>query len=239
MGRSSSHLIAVLVLIAALSKLSQTDQAIPERPTINSKESSVQVTRISEPPIEKQKRRVTERNKAAARPKKTTVHVRQNPLPSGTQESTIPNQVLSIRNISLGMTQSSIRSIHPGPEVVDRIKDYWGPGYRDEARMRFGATWYSYPTFHASFDREGICGAVIGDGLERNGIPILARGDSGKDVERLLGKPNGSYISPFGRGTGTEWSYHFTDKSDLIIQFTGGLIDRFEWRDRDFTDSGC
>ena len=88
-----------------------------------------------------------------------------------------------------------------------------------------------------------MCGAVVGDGLNRGGVPILARGDSGADVERLLGKPS-YYGRPksYGRDSGADycaWRYWFTDDSCLTIRFTDGLVQSFEWRAKNFSDSGC
>lgn len=78
---------------------------------------------------------------------------RENPIPSEVSKALIPAQNLSIRGIRLGMTQSETKTLYPGPQVVDRLTDYWGEGYRNENRVRFGATWYRYSGFYASFDR--------------------------------------------------------------------------------------
>jgi len=247
MGRSSVHFLIILSLVAVLGMLRQ-----PEQPASTPEEKSAEIKLTSppvkpdfvEPRLPAETQAVGRKKTAVAAPKpEVQPRKKENPQPSGVYEGLRESRGLSVRGISLGMTQSETEALYPGPEVVDRIEEYWGPGYRNEMRGGFGATWYRYSGFHASFDRDGVCGAVIGDGLERGGVPILARGDSGADVERLLGRPS-VHGRPhcFGRDDGgdrSEWLYRFRDESVLTVRFSDGLLRSFEWRDAGFSDSGC
>ena len=244
MRRSSIHLLIIVSLIAALGTLRRPES--PDPIPVEKTEAPERTPTVYHPkPKDHQlfvgNGKVT-KQAVAPTPQRKVEPRKENPQPSGVYEGLRTNQGLSVRGISLGMTQSETEALYPGPEVVDRIEEYWGPGYRNEFR-RFGATWYKYSGFYASFDRERVCGAVVGDGLERRGVPILARGDTGADVERLLGRPSG-YGRPksYGRDSGADycaWSFWFTDDSYLTIRFTDGLVQSFEWRDAGFSDSGC
>jgi hypothetical protein len=255
MGRVPIHIATIVGLIALIAMLRQpaslmatssptptpqTDQQAPTPRVLSSTEPSWMVKNQVVEGREDMATRVVTDERSEPAPSPTIQPRRKNPMPSGELEGQRPEPGLSIRGIRLGTTRSETEALYPGPEVVDRIKDYWGPGYRNETR-RFGATWYRYSGFHASFDREGVCGAVKGDGLERGGVPILARGDSGADVERLLGRPNYCQLYYMGRMTTDDanWTYEFTDKSSLTVHFSDGVVYCFEWRDRNFSDSGC
>jgi hypothetical protein len=240
------HCLIILSLIAVLGMLRQPEQpaSTPEEKSAEMKLTSPPVKPdVVEPRLPAQTRTVGRKKTAAPAPKPKIKPRKENPQPSGVYEGLRESRGLSVRGIRLGMTQSETEALYPGPEVVDRIEEYWGPGYPDGARGRFGATWYRYSEFYASFDPDGVCGAVVGDGLNRGGVPILARGDSGADVERLLGKPS-YYGRPksYGRDSGADycaWRYWFTDDSCLTIRFTDGLVQSFEWRAKNFSDSGC
>lgn len=243
MGRSSVHFLIILSLVAVLSMLRQ-----PEQPASTPEEKSAEIKLTSppvkpdfvEPRLPAETQAVGRKKTAVAAPKpEVQPRKKENPQPSGVYEGLRESRGLSVRGISLGMTQSETEALYPGPEVVDRIEEYWGPGYPNGARGRFGATWYRYSEFYASFDPDGVCGAVYGDGLNRGGVPILARGDSGTDVERLLGKPYLCQFKRYVRGDDTEWLYRFNDESILVVHFAGGKVRSFEWRDAGFSDSGC
>ncbi len=256
MGRVSIHLAIIVSLIALIAMLRQplSEVTSPSPTPVPPTDQRASTTQFSYPiePSWMSKNQVLvgreeirtkvvtdERPERASSP---TIEPRpKNPMPSGEFEGEREEPGLSVRGIRLGTTQSETEALYPGPEVVDRIKDYWGPGYRNETDYHFGAIWYRYSAFHASFNRKGVCGAVTGDGLERVGVPILARGDSGADVERLLGRPNSCDLY-YGGGILTDnayWTYKFTDKSSLTIHFLHGVVKCFEWRAGSFSVSGC
>lgn len=244
MGRVSIHLAVILTVVALVS--------VPHRPAAPETSPSLDtargpvvfkgapppgVRRTIYPTSVMAVARPAEKERAKTSPTPTTPP-QAYPVPTGVNKSVLQAPGLSIRGLRLGMTQSQTRALYPGPEVVDRIKSYWGAGYQKETRYRFGATWYQYNGFFASYDRHQMCGAVTGDGLERQGVPILAKGDSGADVERLLGKPMGYAPDSYARD-GTHWGYEFADHSYLVVQFSSGLVERFEWQQDGFSDSGC
>lgn len=161
-----------------------------------------------------------------------------NPKPSGKFEGTRVAEELSVRSLRLGMNQSEAQRLKPPTRIVDRLKTYWKYP-PDQVDRRMGITWLEYGDHHASFNVDGVCGAVYGNGLERYGIPILAVGDSGEDVERLLGQPSQANPNHYSRGNKhTDWSYNY-EGSSLAIHFTDGTVSGFTLQSDDFSDSGC
>lgn len=159
------------------------------------------------------------------------------PMPSEfhSQKRELPE--LSIRGLSLGMTEAqTVERLGTGV-VTNRCKDYWrgSPG----RSARIGATWHRYGPYGGSYDLEGLCGAVHGDGLERYGVSILAVGDSGEDVERLLGAPSRADLSSYARWNhATIWSYNY-QQATLTVEFLDGKVSSFSLQADNFSDSGC
>lgn len=245
MGRVSVHL-AVILTVVALVSMQQRPAAPLATPTPEVERSPVAQQSPPYTPPEGTFRPQLSAT-VASPPKAEKPHTSPSalitpqayPVPTGVNKGVLQAPGISIRGLRLGMTQSQTRALYPGPEVVDRIKNYWGGGYQKKTRDGIGATWYQYNGFFASYDRQGVCGAVTGDGLERQGVPILAKGDSGADVERLLGKPNAFRCTPYALSDAMDWSYDLTDGSGLTVHFADGRVEEFEWRQSDFSDSGC
>ena len=162
-----------------------------------------------------------------------------NPEPSYLEKGERNLGELSVRELRLGMSFREARLQKGSGENVDRIRTYWKKSAETTREFRYGATWLKFDRYYGSFDVDGTCGAVYGDGLERRGIPILACGDTGADVERLLGAPNGAAHSWGARDSrDATWSYNLDD-SYLSVHFRDGVVSRFTLPERGFIDSGC
>lgn len=85
-----------------------------------------------------------------------------------------------------------------------------------------------------------ICGAVYGNGLERRGVPILAKGDQPDDVERLLGQPSTAGTRKnHGRGPDPcVWLYSYPTFT-LTIGFVDDRVAYFSLDMNDFVIPGC
>ena len=99
-----------------------------------------------------------------------------------------PPSVLETESLT-GMTETNLRQdsrpsrLKTPTRIVDRLKTYWKYPPDQVVDRRMGITWLEYGDHHASFNVDGVCGAVYGNGLERYGIPILAVGDSGSEPD--------------------------------------------------------
>ncbi len=152
------------------------------------------------------------------------------PEPSGTWDDTLRRlDGLTVRGMGLNQSQAEVEMLAYPQEVRDSP---WG---RSDERSRILRTTYSYGPYSVGFDRHGISGQVFGDGLERYGIPILARGDSGQDVERLLGLPSKAGVSRFRASL---WTYDF-DHCTLTVTFLKGRVHGFTLQARDFVVGCC
>ncbi len=129
------------------------------------------------------------------------------------------------------MTRSAVE----GLRGAGRYSDYLGERYPDfrksKERWRMGDLGYDGFTVQLDFDE--VVGGVWGNGLERYGTPILAVGDTGEDVERLLGRPCSAGQSHYGRGE-AEWIFYY-ELFTLVVSFDlSGRVSGFFMRANDF-----
>ena len=179
---------------------------------------------------------------AAKQPESTLPNF--SPHPSGLLKGVLPVQEgLSVRGIALGARHRELKGSHPPAEVSELGSGETperGAGRRDGRLV----TKLAFGEYTAYFDSEAGCGSVSGNGLERQGIPILAAGDGPDEVERLLGQPSGWTVThSYEQADGSwlhdcDWHYSYP-RFFLTINFHDDRVTRFRLELKGFADRGC
>lgn len=252
----SRDLIILLALIAVLVAYLQPHPTPPTPPTAAVDEErawlpwlATGVMREAQRPLveaARAKPRVeapTARPSTAPQPEQPTPLRREapkvRPSPSGLyQGERTYTPRFTIRGIGLDYSLAEIQAGHGRGELVDYVERYSGLQSGGDQRLAHWAV--RYGDYSAACDRFERAGQIWGNGLERNGIAILAADDTPADVEELLGQPDTIDLSHYGNST--QWHYKYPGFT-LVIDFGrpshGETIRSFKLEANDFAVPCC
>ncbi len=208
--------LSFLLLVAALSP----DFSGPPPSADNLESRAVSKRPVLQAPVEQPAPRryfkptVSGTRPEAVRPKPVEQRPRPvfelSPKPSELQQDPrIEERALSIRDVSLEMGRG-----HPALRNPKRLQPTGIAPGRWTGKERVATLRADYYGYDVLFDQNGAVCSVSGNGLERNSQPILKAGDTGSDVERLLGWPNSANRNRHL----TEWRYRYSGFT-LVVKF--------------------